>query len=87
MVSIDPVLSTTPFTGIAEPHESTVVDILHAVGQGWFTAAEADILIGRVRTHGTTPSIAQPLSTVDGSPVTVGGHASSELPPGSRRSL
>lgn len=44
-----PILSTAPVAGIAEPHQSTVAGILRAVGQGLFTAAEADLLIDRIR--------------------------------------
>lgn len=40
-----------PTAGIAEPHQSTVATILRAVGQGLFTAAEADTLIERIRAH------------------------------------
>ena len=44
-----PILSTAPVTGIAEPHQSTAEGILRAVGQGLFTAAEAELLIDRIR--------------------------------------
>ena len=42
---------TDPTLGIAEPHQTTVDGILRAVGQGLFTAAEADMLIDRIRAH------------------------------------
>lgn len=45
MAHIDPVV------GIAEPHQSTAATILRAAGQGLFTAAEADMLIERMRAH------------------------------------
>jgi hypothetical protein len=51
MARIDPILGTAPVTGIAEPHQTTVATILRAVGLGLFTAAEADLLIDRIRTH------------------------------------
>lgn len=43
-----------PVIGIAEPHQSTVAAILSAARQGLFTAAEAELLIDRVRKHVTT---------------------------------
>jgi hypothetical protein len=43
-------ISTGPFEGIAEPHQSTVLAILNAAEQGLFTQAEAGMLIDRVRT-------------------------------------
>jgi hypothetical protein len=50
---VDPILSAAPIAGIAEPHQSTVAGILHAVGQGLFTVSEAELLIDRVRAHVT----------------------------------
>jgi hypothetical protein len=43
-------ISAEPFEGIAEAHRSCVADILRATKRGLFTQAEADLLIGRVRT-------------------------------------
>ena len=40
--------------GVAEPHQSTVAAILRATRQGLFTAAEAGLLIDRVRAHVST---------------------------------
>jgi hypothetical protein len=51
MAHIDPSLSTAPVAGIAEPHQSTVATILRAVELGLFTAAQAELLIDRVRAH------------------------------------
>ena len=84
MAGTDPILSTAPVTGIAEPHQSTVTGILHAVGQGLFTAAEAAILIDRVRAHvtavPTTVPIAVPMLVADGLPFASSGHTSNTLP-------
>ena len=84
MARNDPILSNAPVAGIAEPHQSTVTGILHAVGQDLFTAAEAAMLIDRVRAHvtavPTTVPIAVPISVEDGFPVAASGHASSTLP-------
>jgi hypothetical protein len=46
-----PILGAAPVAGIAEPHQSTVAVILRGVGLGLFTAAEADMLIDRIRAH------------------------------------
>lgn len=54
---------TTPDLEIAEPHRSTVAAIRNAAGQGLFTAAEAEMLIDRVRTHVPT----MPMPTEDSS--------------------
>jgi hypothetical protein len=51
MAHMDPILGTAPVAGIAEPHQSTVAVILRGVGSGLFTAAEADMLIDRIRAH------------------------------------
>jgi gentisate 1,2-dioxygenase len=51
MAHPDLIPDTTPVLEIAEPHRSTVAAILYAAGQGLFTAAEADMLIDRVRTY------------------------------------
>lgn len=40
-----------PVTEIAEPHQSAVTAILLAALQGVFSAAEADLLIERIRAH------------------------------------
>jgi hypothetical protein len=40
--------------GVAEPHRSTVTAIRRAAQRGLSTAAEAELLIDRVRTHATT---------------------------------
>ena len=53
MAHSEPILDTALVAGIAEPHQSTVAVILRAVGLGLFTAAEADVLIDRVRAHVT----------------------------------
>jgi hypothetical protein len=44
---------TTPVAGIAEPHQSAVTAILCAALQGVFSAAEADLLIERIRARAT----------------------------------
>lgn len=67
MAHIDPILGAAPVAGIAEPHQSTVATILRAVGLGLFTAAEADMLIDRVRAH----MIAVPVPVAVPAPVAV----------------
>lgn len=42
-------ISAQPFAGVAEAHQSCVAYILCAARHGFFTEAEADLLIGRVR--------------------------------------
>jgi hypothetical protein len=51
MAHIDPILSATPVARIAGPHQSTVATILRAVELGLFTAAQAELMIDRVRAH------------------------------------
>jgi len=91
MAHIDPTLITAPVAGIADPHQSTVAGILRAVEQGLFTVAEAGILIDRLRAHVTTVPVAvpvgSPLSSDDGLPVTVSGHASDTLLDGPDRTF
>ena len=66
-----------PVLGIAVPHQSTVDGILRAVRQGVFTAAEADLLIDRIRLHASAPPVESPVSGEDSAP---GGHATSARP-------
>jgi hypothetical protein len=95
MARIDPILSTGPVEGIAGPHQSTVATIRRGVELGLFTAAEADMMIDRVRAHLTalpitlpiTQSVAVPSSVVDGPPVAVGEQASSALLSGPYRTV
>lgn len=49
MTRIDPLLGAAPVARVAGPHQSTVVAILRAVELGLFTAADADMMIDRVR--------------------------------------
>jgi hypothetical protein len=58
MAHIDPILSTAPVARIAGPHQSTVATILRAVELGLFTAAQAELMIDRVRAHLTALPIA-----------------------------
>lgn len=44
---------TAPVAGIAEPHQSAVTAVLRAALQGVLSAAEADLLIGRIRACAT----------------------------------
>jgi len=53
--------ATTATAGIAEPHQSTVASIQHAVGLGLFSAAEAELMIDRIRAL-TTRDTAQAAS-------------------------
>lgn len=55
---------TSPVAGIAEPHQSTVATILRAAQRGLFTAAEAGLMIDRVRAGLAT----LPLSIKDSRP-------------------
>jgi len=76
MAPVDPILSTGPVAGIAGPHQNTVTTILRAVELGLFTAAQAELLIGRVRAHLNALPVVLPSSVQDGVPATVSGHAS-----------
>jgi hypothetical protein len=71
MAHPDLVLTTAQVAGIAEPHRSTVAAILRATEQGLFSAAEAQLMIDRVRTQGVT----SPLPT-SGLPSTGSGQTS-----------
>lgn len=90
MTRIDPLLGTAPVARIAGPHQSTVTAILRAVELGLFTAADADMMIDRVRAHLTALPVRAPItapvaslsSTADGIPSPVGGLASDTLPNG-----
>jgi len=62
MTHPDLIPDSTPVIEIAEPHRSTVAAILSAAREGLFTAAEADMLIDRIRTHMS----ALPIPTEDG---------------------
>lgn len=42
-------------TLIVQPHRSAVMAILRSVQQGLFTAAEAELMIGRIRALATGP--------------------------------
>ncbi len=88
MAHVDPILSTAPVTGVAEPPQSTIAGILHAVEQALFSPVEAETLIDRVRAHVTTVSItvsiavsiAPPSSVEDDRPSASTGRASHTLP-------
>jgi hypothetical protein len=85
MARIDAILSAGSVARVAGPHQSTVATILRAVERGLFTAAEAEMMIDRVRAHRialpialpVTPSVVVASSVVNGPPVTVGDQASS----------
>jgi hypothetical protein len=59
--------------GSAESYPGTVEIILRATRLGLFTAAEAGLMIDRIRPHTTTP----PMSIQDSSPTGVGGQMGS----------
>ena len=77
MAHIDPILGAAQVAGIAEPHQSTVAVILRAVGLGLFTAAEADMLIDRVRAH----VVAVPGAVAVPVPVAVAASVVAAFPP------
>lgn len=79
MAHLDVTPISAPVAGIAEPHQSTVAVILRAARLGLFTAAEADMLIGRIRAHMTASPAALSESIEDPGPDTDGGRASSVL--------
>jgi hypothetical protein len=90
MAHIDPILSAAPVARIAGPHQSTVATILRAVELGLFTAAQADLMIDRVRAHLTALPVTSPIpplisppvalsSVADGVPATVSGLGSDTL--------
>ena len=56
MTHIDQLPIGAPVAGIAEPHRSTVASIQRAVGLGLFSAAEAELMIDRIRALVTTPA-------------------------------
>jgi hypothetical protein len=70
----DPIPSTVTVPGVAEPHQSTVATILRAAETGHFTAAQAEVMIDRVRAHLTAPPVEFPSFVADGLPATAGGH-------------
>ncbi|MBB4908771.1 hypothetical protein [Actinophytocola algeriensis] len=51
MAHIEPIPNTASAEQIAEPHQSTVAAIVRAVELGLFTAAQAQLMIDRVRAH------------------------------------
>lgn len=53
MAQLDQLPATTTLVGIAEPHQSTVASILGAVALGLFSAAEAELMIDRIRALAT----------------------------------
>src|SRR5688572_12533527 len=82
MAHIDPILRAAPVARIAGPHQSTVTTILRAVELGLFTAAQADLMIDRVRAHLTALPVTSPValsSVADGVPAPVVGLASDTL--------
>ena len=62
MAHPDPILSATPVARIAGPHQSTVTTILRAVELGLFTAADADMMIDRVRARLIALPIESPIT-------------------------
>ncbi|WP_143467060.1 hypothetical protein [Lentzea kentuckyensis] len=56
MARLDQLPATAAVAGIAEPHQSTVASIQHAAGLGLFSAAEADLMIDRIRALTTRDS-------------------------------
>jgi hypothetical protein len=68
MAHTDPIPTTAPVAGIAEPHQSTVAAILRAAEMGVFTSAQAELLIDRVRALLTAPPIEFPPSAGTVSP-------------------
>lgn len=82
MARLDQTLPAAPVAGVTEPHRSTVTAILCAAQQGLFSAAEADLLVNRVRAHATIT----PVSTKDSRPTEV-ADASRDLPIGPDRTV
>ena len=63
MTHLDQPPATTTVAGIAEPHQSTVAAIERAVGLGLFGAADAELMIDRIRALSTgDPTEAPPVS-------------------------
>lgn len=70
MTRIDPLLGAAPVARLAGPHQSTVATILRAVELGLFTAADAGMMIDRVRAHLTAlPVTALPVESAITAPV------------------
>lgn len=53
MAHLDQLPAITAVAGIAEPHQSTVASIQRAVRLGLFSAAEAELMINRIRALAT----------------------------------
>lgn len=64
MTLVDPLRGTAPVARIAGPHQSTVATILRAVELGLFTAADADMMIDRIRAHLIALPITAPVALV-----------------------
>ena len=62
MTLVDPLRGTSPVARIAGPHQSTVATILRAVELGLVTAADANMMIDRVRAHLTALPIKSPIT-------------------------
>jgi hypothetical protein len=62
MTLVDPLRGTALVARIAGPHQSTVATILRAVELGLFTAADADMMIDRIRAHLTALPIKSPIT-------------------------
>jgi hypothetical protein len=75
MAHLDLSPTTAPVAGIAEPHQSTVSVIQRGVRLGLFTAAEADLMIDRVRALATR----SPLLTEGSYSFTGDGYAAGNL--------
>jgi hypothetical protein len=61
MALIDPIPNNAHVKRIAEAHQSTVAAIVRAVELGQFTAAQAELMIDRVRAHLIAPPITGPV--------------------------
>ena len=91
MAHVDPAPNTTSVERIAEPHQSTVEAIVRAVDLGLFTAAQAQLMIERVRAHLialpiTGPTVS-PSFVADVFPATVSGPVPDARPDGADGTL
>ena len=58
MTPADPRPATAPRAGVADAHQSTVDAVLAAAEQGMVSAADAELMIDRVRTHAAAHPVA-----------------------------
>jgi hypothetical protein len=61
-------MAPVELAGIAEPYRSRVTTIIDLARQGWFTDAQALLMIGRVRAAAAGESVVSLLHTMEEAP-------------------